>query len=253
MSEPTGGAPEKPGSEPQRDREGNTDPFLDQPPESEFNDPTAPVWSDPTAPLPTEPPAPTPPGPAPAYGDAPTAYPQETHPVERAQSNPYAQQPPQPFGQQPPPAPYGQQQPPPYGQQQPPPYGQQQPPLPYGQPQPDAQPQSAPQYAPQYADYSQQSYATGPQAPANVSAIVLTVVSGISILVFNILAIASLVLGIVSLTKNTTDHDGSRRLTKIGWIVFAVTWAVEILVIIGFIVLFATSFSNGGTSTNFGG
>ncbi len=262
MSEPTSGAPQKPGSEPEQDREVNNDPARDQHSEFEFNDPTAPDWSAPTESRP-EPPAPTPPGPAPARDDIPAPHPQETQRIERPQSNPYAQQPPQALGQQPPPAPYGQQPPAPYaqqpapqpyGQQQPPtPYGQQQPPRPYGQPQPYGQPEPAPQYTPQYGDYSQQSYANNPEAPANTSAIVLTVVSGISLFVGNVLAIASLVLGIVALTKNTADHDGSRRLTKIGWIVFAVSWAVGILVVIGAIVLFAASLSDVGTSTNFGG
>jgi hypothetical protein len=196
--------------------------------------------------MPSEPAAPTPPGAAQPESDEPAASPQATPRVAPPVSNPYAQQPPQPQGQQPPPpAPYGQQPPPPppYGQQQPgqqyPAYGQQ--PSPYGQ-----------QPGPQYPAYGQQTYATGQQTEANGSAIVLTILSGVSILVGNILAIGSLIMGIVALTKNNTDHEGSRKLTKIGWIVFAVTWAVAILAGIALIVLFATAISNSDSTTSFG-
>jgi hypothetical protein len=64
---------------------------------------------------------------------------------------------------------------------------------------------------------------------ANGSAIALTLLSFLSLLVCNILAIASGVIGIVALTKNTTDPQGSRRLTKTGWIVFASVWALAIV------------------------
>jgi hypothetical protein len=73
---------------------------------------------------------------------------------------------------------------------------------------------------------------------------VLTILSGISIISCNILAIASLVLGIVALTKNATDHEGSRGTTKIGWIVFALVWAVVILGLIGLIIVGAHSSNN---------
>jgi hypothetical protein len=73
---------------------------------------------------------------------------------------------------------------------------------------------------------------------------VLTILSGISIISCNILAIASLVLGIVALTKNATDHEGSGRTTKIGWIVFALVWAVAILGLIGLIIVGAHSSNN---------
>jgi hypothetical protein len=236
MSEPTSGADDKPGSEPGRDAERVQDEVLDQPSERVFDDPTAPVWADPTTPLPSGPAAPTPPGATRPESDEPTASPQETPPVAPPLSNPYAAQPPQPQGQQPPPpAPYGQQQPSPqyqaYGQQQPSPYGQ--------------------QTGPQYPAYGQQSYATGQQSETNGSAIILTVVSGVSILVGNFLAIASLIMGIVALTKNTTDHEGSRRLTKTGWIVFAVVWVIGVLIGVGLVILFATAISNSGSSNGF--
>src|SRR5674476_801371 len=214
MGEPTSGGNERPDPEPEKDTERNQDEVQDQPSESVFNDPTAPVWSDPTAPIP----APTPPGPAHPQSDQPADHPQGTPPVTPPVSNPYAQQPP----------------PPPYAQQTAQPYGQ-------------------PQPGPQYPAYGQQSYATGTHTEPNGSAIVLTVLSGISLFVCNISAIAPLVLGIVALTKNATDREGSQRLTKIGWIVFAGVWVLVVLVVIAYIVLFATAISNGsGPNTSVG-
>jgi hypothetical protein len=142
-------------------------------------------------------------------------------------SNPYAQQPP----------------PPAYAQQQPPP-------PPYGQAQPYGQTQSGQQYP----AYGQQPYATGQPAEANGSAIVLTILSGVSLFFGNVLAIASLVLGIVALTKNTADHEGSRHLTKIGWIVFAVSWVIGVLAVIAFIIFFVAAVNSGdsGSTTMFG-
>jgi F0F1-type ATP synthase membrane subunit c/vacuolar-type H+-ATPase subunit K len=131
-------------------------------------------------------------------------------------SNPYAQQPPaQPYAQQPPAQPYAQQPPAdPYGQQQP----------------------------PQYSPYGQQPYATAAKAPTNTSGIVLTILSGVSVLSCNLLAIGSLVLGIMSLNKNATDPEASHRLSRIGWIVFASVWALGI---IAFIIGIAALVSNG--------
>jgi hypothetical protein len=218
MSEPTDGGKQQP--DPDRDPETNQDPergadeVQDETPDLTFSDPTAPVWADPTAPIPAPP---TPPGAAQPPSDRPAAP-----PVAPPISNPYAQQPAQPYAQQPPVQPYG---------QQPPaqPYGQQPPAQPYGQ---------------QPLAYSQQPYAIGQHTPANTSAIVLTILSGVSVIFCNILAIASLVVGIVALTKNTTDHEGSRRYAKIGWIVFASVWAVAILGIIALIILGAQASNN---------
>jgi len=138
-------------------------------------------------------------------------------------SNPYAQQPPvQQYGQSS--SQYGQPQPtqphPPYGQQpsQPyPAYGQQTPSQPYGQPHPG---------------YGQQTYGTGAPGETNGSAIVLVVLSILTLC--NPLTLASLVFGIIALTKSSTDPEGSRHMTKIGWIVFAVVW---VLAILGFVLL----------------
>jgi hypothetical protein len=240
MSEPANGGKQQPDPDPQRNPEGDPnevkDQVQDETPDSVFNDPTEPVWADPTAPIPAPP---TPPGAANPQSDRPPASPQGTPPAPPPLRNPYAQQPPaQPYGQ-PPAQPYGQPPAQPYGQPPAQPYGQ-----------PPAQPYGQPQPGPQYSAYSQQPYATGQHIEANGSAIVLTVLSGVSLVFCNILAIASLVLGIVALTRNTTDHEGSRRLTKIGWIVLAAAWAVAILGVIAYVVFVATVVHNGSTSND---
>ena len=178
--------------------------FQEETPDPVFNDPTAPVWADPTTPIPA---SPAPPGATYPQDDQTTSNPQATPPPVPPVSNPYAQQPPaQPYAQQPPAQPYGQPQP------------------------------------PQYSSYGQQPYAAAPKTPANTSAIVLTILSGVSVLTCNLLAIGSLVLGIMALNKNTADPEGSHRLSKIGWIVFASVWAVAILgVIVGFALLVSNS------------
>ncbi|MEP7369829.1 MAG: hypothetical protein ABI662_09255, partial [Dermatophilaceae bacterium] len=58
----------------------------------------------------------------------------------------------------------------------------------------------------------------------------------------------SLVLGIMALSKNSTDPEGSRRLTKIGWIVFASVWALAIVFVVGIGLLGA--FSNFNETSN---
>jgi hypothetical protein len=223
MSEPTNGGKQQPDPDPDKNTEGDPGEVPDQVQDSVSHDPTEALWADPTAPIPA---APTPPGPSDPQSDLQAESPQVTPPAPPPLSNPYAQlQPVAPYGQ-PPVAPYGQQQAgPPY-----PAYGQQ-------------------QAGPPYPAYSQQAYRTGP-TQANGSAIVLTVVSGVSLLFCNILAIASLVLGIVALTRNTTDHEGSRRLTKVGWIVFAAVWAVAILGVIAYVVFVAIVMRNGSSSNN---
>jgi hypothetical protein len=207
------------------------DPDPDQSQDSGFfSDPTAAIWADLTAPVPTPSahempsasiqnsspvrPAPlAPPGPAYAYGQRPAA-PHEPAPTP-PQSNPYAQQPPvQQYGQQ-----YG---PPPvhqYGQPQVHQYGQPQVQQ-YGQPQ-------VQQYGQPQAPAYRQPYGTGAPSRTNGSAITLTVLSALSILsCIAFPAIASLVLGIIALTKNSTDPEASRRMSNIGWIVFGVSWGL---------------------------
>jgi len=80
--------------------------------------------------------------------------------------------------------------------------------------------------------YGQQPYGTGAPAATNTSAIVLTILSGVSMMFGNLLAVGSLVLGIMALTSNSTDPVGSRKKTKTGWIIFAVVWAVAFVVLL---------------------
>jgi hypothetical protein len=146
-------------------------------------------------------------------------------------SNPYAQQPPtQPHGQ-PPAQPY-----------------------PYGQPpaQPYGQPQQA--YGQQYPVYSQQPYATGPRQEANASAIVLTILSGITMLsTCFFIGIPSLIFGIMALTSNSTDPEGSRKKTKTGWIIFAANVGVVVLLaVVAFVVFIATGNTTSSTNDMFG-
>jgi len=222
MSEPTGDGKQQP--DPEQQPEAAPADARDETSGSVFNDPTAPVWADPTAPIPATPAA-----------EVPSAWVQDTPeaplvpPAPPGVSSPYGQQPPtpqavppvsNPYAQQPPAAPYAQPVSDPYGQQFPaPPYGQ-------------------------------QYYAPGaPAAPSNTSAIVLTIVSGVSMLgTAFFVGIPSLIFGIMALNSNTTDPVGSRKKSRIGWIIFAVNVGILILLIVGAIALFVVS---GTSSTTF--
>ena len=229
MSEPTSGGNQKPDPDQQPEPEQAPGDNQDQIAGSVFSDPTAPVWADPTAPIPASPAPevpsrsaqdapPTPPVPPappgsdyPPYGEQPSAAPQPPPPPAPPVSNPYAQQPPTD----------------PYGQ----PAGQ------YGQPQPGQQ----------YPPYGQSPYATGASAPSNTSAIVLTIVSGVSMLgTAFFVGIPSLVFGIMALTSNNTDPVGSRKKSKVGWIIYAINAAVVVLVVV-FGVVALVVFSRDGT------
>ena len=125
-------------------------------------------------------------------------------------SNPYAQQPPAP----PQPGPYGQPQP--------------------GQPYPTA--------GQQYPAYGQSPYATG--SPSNTSAVILTIVSALTTLSTCVIGIPSLVLGIMALTSNSTDPQGSRKRSRTGWIVLAINAGV--VVVLGILaVILILVFSSG--------
>ena len=222
MSEPTGDGKQQP--DPEQQPEAAPGDARDETSGSDFNDPTAPVWADPTAPIPATPAA-----------EVRSAWVQDTPeaplvpPAPPGVTSPYGQQPPAPQTIPPVSNPYAQQPPaPPYAQPVSDPYGQQYPAPPYGQ----------------------QYYPTGaPAAPSNTSAIILTIVSGVSMLstVFFV-GIPSLIFGIMALTSNTTDPVGSRKKAKTGWIIFAVNVGVLILLIVGAIALFVVS---GTSSTTF--
>lgn len=161
----------------------------------------------------------------PAY-DAPYAPP-------RAASDPYAgssAQPTNPYAATPPPPPAG-----PYGAT---PYDAGQPAYdPYAATGGQAQPGGYPAYqAP--GQWQAPPAAYGAPAPQNTSAVVLTILSGLGlVLCCQFIMIGSLVLGIMGLTKNTEDPEGAARLTKIGWVVFGISIALTILGIVAFFVM----------------
>jgi len=121
----------------------------------------------------------------------------------------------------------------------------------YGQP-------SAPSYgqpsAPSYGQPSAPAYGVPPvyaamPARQNTSALVLTIISALLTFscYFTLAGLPSLILGIMALTKQNTDFEGSRRLSKIGWIVMAVVSALTILAIILFVVGVIASSSSSST------
>ena len=219
MSEPTGDGKQQP--DPEQHPEAAPGETQDQSSGSVFNDPTAPVWADPTAPIPATPAA-----------EVASAWVQDTPepplvpPAAPGASSPYGQQPPAPQVTPPASNPYAQQPPaPPYVTPSSNPYGQQYPAPPYGQ----------------------QYYAAGaPAVPSNTSAIVLTIVSGVSMFgTAFFVGIPSLIFGIMALTSNTTDPVGSRKKSRIGWIIFAVNVSILVLLIVAAIAFFVVT----GTSS----
>lgn len=177
-------------------------------------------------------PEPTAPLPVPGPPAAPSPYP----PPPAAPT--YVEQP--PFGQ----PPYGQ---PPYPSNEPAPYGQPgygQPP--YGQPGYGQLPYGQPGYGPPAFAPPPGTYGTPPQQ--NGAAVALTVVSGIGTALCCLLSLPALVLGIVALTKQSTDPEGSRRFTRYGWIALGIGVAVSVLVVVLlFIVGASGGFDDPGT------
>jgi hypothetical protein len=204
--------------------------------EGGFDDPTAPAWSSPdpappTQPVPTEPPV-APPSPYVAPQPAPDLW----RPAPQDQ-NPYGQ-PPYPL---PPydPAAAGQE----YSQS---PYA----PSPYGSP-------FGAQTAYGSTAYGQPPYSMPPTPygapPArNTSAIVLTVISAVTLVACcNVLAIPSLILGILGLTKAGADPQGAARMAKAGWITFGITMALAVIGWLIFFVLVANGSLDGSTSYDY--
>jgi hypothetical protein len=192
--------------------------------------PEAPPASPEAAPTPaaTTPPTPAgagyPPPPAPGVGASPAGTP--AYPP--AAATPQGQQPGPSYGQQ---QPYPQQ---PYGQQV---YGQQ--PYGYGQaPAGYTYPQAG---QPAYNPYAQPGRPG--QGITNVSAVVLLVVSGIATLGTCIIGLPSLIMAILALTKQDTDPEGSRRLTRWGWVTFAILMVLGVIAI-ALIVAIAVSRSS---------
>jgi len=135
----------------------------------------------------------------------------------------------------------------PYAQQPPATPWQPSQPDPYGQPQPS---QHYPASGQQYPAYGQSPYATG--VPSNTSAIILTIVSALTTLSTCFIGIPSLVLGIMALTSNSTDPQGSRKKSRTGWIVLAINAGIVIVLgVVAAILLLAFS-SGSPTISNSG-
>ncbi|KRE44027.1 hypothetical protein ASG74_04185 [Knoellia sp. Soil729] len=217
----------------------------------EFRDPTAsPEWTAPRAPqgepteqipqasgtsggseVPDVPPAPAGPA-APSY-DAPYQAP-------RGESDPYSgssTQPTNPYAATPPPPPAD----------------------PYGVPQAAHDPYAATGGAAAQGGYPAYNAPGQWQAPPagygappeqNTSALVLTIVSGITTLTCCLPGIVPLILGIMALTRNATDPVGSRRLAKWGWIAFGIGIALAVIVIGAVIVFGLAGAFDGGYSSD---
>ncbi|CCH78013.1 conserved hypothetical protein [Nostocoides japonicum T1-X7] len=209
----------------------------------------------PTQPVPSSPTTPVPQAPAPEGG--PYAPP----------SSPYS--PPSSAGQGPPPpspyaapGPYGGEQSaypggPPQGSGSqgspwaPPPHDPYGSPAPRSTPPPEQNPYGSSPYGSGTSPYAAGSnpYATGgspypagpPGAPgalpgyavpgsrSNTSAIVLLVLSAVLTVMCCLTQIPAAILGIVALSKKDSDPEGSARLTRIGWIAFAIGLVVGII------------------------
>jgi hypothetical protein len=114
----------------------------------------------------------------------------------------------------------------PYGGAPQPPYGAPQ--APYGSPPPAYYQSAAPQ--------------------SNTSALVLTIVSAIGTLSC-CLPLPALILGIIALTKQSTDPAQSARLAKYGWVTFGVMVGLAVL---AFFAVIAFGFVTSPTSVDYG-
>lgn len=231
MSEGTFGDPTAPGwrppDEPSHDRSAEADEQVgDVTGESSGSPATQEIGTPPTEAVPLPPPGPFAPLPTPGQQPAP----------------------PQPYGATPSPHPYGP--PPPLGP--PPPVG---PPTAYGQDLPSQAAVQAAHTSSASNPYAHNPYARTPgpvppgapsQAPppgsyrpappgANASAIVLCVLSVVSLLPTCLCSVPALIISIIALSKNSDDPAGSRRLTKWGW----GAWAAGIVIAVAVWVMIA--------------
>ncbi len=159
---------------------------------------------------------------------------------------------------QPPAAPPAAAPPAPQGPTAPPPWEQPTAGDPYGRPAPGI-PQAPYQQGPyQQAPYQQTPYQqAGPPSPypytappsiygapqRNTSALVLTIISGVlAVFCCSVLTVPALIFGIVGLTKQDSDPEGSRRMSRNGWIAFAIGIAVSV---IGFAIFIAIGVNGG--------
>ncbi|WP_380165483.1 hypothetical protein [Jannaschia sp. R86511] len=236
-------------------------------------------WDDPSGAAPTRPeqpagsdqPAPdAPAADAPAYG---TAQASDTPPSsdEPSYGTPYGATPEAP-AQYPPAAPY-----PPAGAQQDPygqgaygPTGQAGQPgqggegyaaagqaygQPYGQ-QPAPYAGGYGQSAPYTSTPQPYAYGPPPLSPeaekVRSSAILWTVLNGISIFVcFNVFAIGGVICAAIGIGKARDDVQGARNLVKWSWILFAIGFALGLLLLIGYIVFVIGVIGTAGMNSGF--
>lgn len=87
------------------------------------------------------------------------------------------------------------------------------------------------------AGYGVGAYAT-PSQPVPTSTVVLLVLSGLATLScwFTLAGLAPLVLAIVAMSRHRADPAAAARLTRIGWIVFAVLAGLLVLATAGVVV-----------------
>lgn len=220
------------------------------PQQGEFRDPTAgPDWAAPQ-PAQSPPTEQIPQGPSPSEGaDSPEVPPAPEAPrydapyqAPRSDSNPYSgssTQPTNPYAATPPPPPAD----------------------PYAAPQPAYDPYAATGAPAQQGGYPAYNAPGQWQAPPaaygappaqNTSALVLTILSGIATVTCCLPMIVSLIMGIVALTRNSTDPEGSRRMTKWGWIAFGICLTLSVIAI-GVVIALGVSgaFDDGGYSSNY--
>lgn len=102
----------------------------------------------------------------------------------------------------------------------------------YGPPPGTPPGQLPPPGAPQYPAHVPPPLIYPPPTPPNTSAIVLTVLSGVTILTGYccIIGIGPLVFGILGITQQASDPQSAARMTKIGWALFA---GLTLLLILG--------------------
>jgi hypothetical protein len=85
------------------------------------------------------------------------------------------------------------------------------------------------------------------QPQQNTGALVLTIVSGATLLFCGgLLVIPALILGILGLTRQSTDPEGSQRMTRYGWWAYVAGVVVTILTVI--VVVAVIIASSGSTS-----
>lgn len=99
--------------------------------------------------------------------------------------------------------------------------------------------------------------AYGPGSPYaaprnNTSALVLTIVSGLTTVstigfCVGIVFVPALVFGIIGLTKQSSDPESSRKMSRWGWISFGIALGLGVLALVGIIVLAGTNGAFTGT------